>query len=72
MSLILDTNAVSAIAEGERGASKQFIQARQVAIKDGLDEEVYRDVKEHGEFLCLGFADGPLTAEYLGDSALGT
>jgi len=72
MTSILDTNAVSAIAEGERDAGKQFFQARQVAIQDGLDEEVYRDVKEPGEFLCLGFADGPVAAEYLGDSALGT
>jgi tRNA(fMet)-specific endonuclease VapC len=32
MGLILDTNALSAIAEGERGAAKQFIRARHVAI----------------------------------------
>ncbi len=30
--MILDTNALSAIAEGQRGASKAFLQARQVAI----------------------------------------
>jgi tRNA(fMet)-specific endonuclease VapC len=55
MSLILDTNAVSAIAEGEHGASKQFIQARQVAIpvivlgeyRYGLAQSRYRHKYEH-------------------------
>ena len=32
MDLILDTNALSAIAEGEPGAAKRFARARQVAI----------------------------------------
>ena len=32
MDLILDTNALLAIAEGERGAIKEFVRARQVAI----------------------------------------
>ena len=32
MGLILDTNALSAIAEGERGATREFVRARQVAI----------------------------------------
>jgi predicted nucleic acid-binding protein len=32
MGLILDTNALSAIAEGEPGAAKKFGRARQVAI----------------------------------------
>jgi predicted nucleic acid-binding protein len=32
MGLILDTNALSAIAEGERGATKMFLRARQVSL----------------------------------------
>ena len=32
MGLILDANALSAIAEGERGAAKEFFRARRVAI----------------------------------------
>jgi predicted nucleic acid-binding protein len=32
MGLILDTNALSAIAEGERGATREFVRAGQVAI----------------------------------------
>ncbi len=32
MDLILDTNALSAIAEGERGATRQFVRAGHVAI----------------------------------------
>ncbi len=32
MALILDTNALSAIAEGEPGATKKFARARQVSI----------------------------------------
>lgn len=32
MGLILDTNALSAIAEGHRGATKEFVRARQVSI----------------------------------------
>ena len=32
MDLILDTNALSAIAEGEPDAAKQFYRARRVAI----------------------------------------
>jgi len=40
-----------------------------LAIQDGSNKEVQRDVKERGELLCLGFADGALTVEDLGDSA---
>ncbi len=32
MGLILDTNTVSAIAEGDAAAGREFIQARQIAI----------------------------------------
>ena len=32
MGLIIDTNALSAIAEADPGAGEQFVQARQVAI----------------------------------------
>ena len=32
MGLILDTNALSAIAEGEPGAAKEFAAAREVSI----------------------------------------
>ena len=32
MGLILDTNALSAVAEGERGATREFVRAGQVAI----------------------------------------
>ena len=32
MDLILDTNALSAIAEGQRGAAKEFVRAHRVAI----------------------------------------
>jgi tRNA(fMet)-specific endonuclease VapC len=54
MSLILDTNAVSAIAEGERGASKQFTWARRVAIpvivlgeyRYGIAQSRYRRIYE--------------------------
>jgi len=45
--LILDTNALSAIAEGEAGATKKFTGAREVAIPVIVPQPVTKTLRDN-------------------------